>query len=139
MTTTLTGFVPDLRAALRGEVDDSDRRRAEYSTDASNYRVVPQVVAYPWDAADVAACLEVARQHGVPLTSRGAGTSVAGNAVGTGLVLDFSRHMNRIHALDPEARTAVDQLFAYVDQTERDHAVLVAAVKAGRLPYEPGV
>lgn len=107
MTTTLTGFVPDLRAALRGEVDDSDRRRAEYSTDASNYRVVPQVVAYPWDAADVAACLEVARQHGVPLTSRGAGTSVAGNAVGTGLVLDFSRHMNRIHALDPEARTAV--------------------------------
>ncbi|NCD18793.1 MAG: FAD-binding oxidoreductase [Actinobacteria bacterium] len=107
MTTTLTGFIPDLRAALRGEVDDSDRRRAEYSTDASNYRVVPQVVAYPWDAADVAAALEVARQHEVPITARGAGTSIAGNAVGTGLVLDFTRHMNRIVALDPGARTAV--------------------------------
>ncbi len=107
MTTTLTGFIPDLRAALRGEVDDSDRRRAEYSTDASNYRVVPQVVAYPWDAADVAAALEVARQHEVPITARGAGTSIAGNAVGTGLVLDFTRHMNRIVALDPGSRTAV--------------------------------
>ncbi len=101
----MTGFVPELRAALRGEVEDSTRRRAEYSTDASNYRVVPQAVAYPRDADDVGAALEVARQHGVALTARGAGTSVAGNAVGPGLVLDFSRHMRRI-ALDPEAGTA---------------------------------
>lgn len=105
-TLTLTGFVPDLRSAMRGEVEDSARRRAEYSTDASNYRVVPQVVAYPRDADDVAAALAVAREHGVPLTSRGAGTSCAGNAIGTGLVLDFTRHMNRILAIDPAARTA---------------------------------
>lgn len=106
-TTASTGFLADLRTALRGEVDDSVRRRAEYSTDASNYRVVPQVVAYPYDAADVAAALAVAAEHGVPLTPRGAGTSCAGNAVGTGLVLDFTRHMNRIVSLDPRARTAV--------------------------------
>ncbi len=102
----MTGFIPELRAALRGEVEDSTRRRAEYSTDASNYRVVPQAVAYPADAEDVAAALAVAREHGVPLTSRGAGTSCAGNAVGSGLVLDFTRHMNRIISLDPEACTA---------------------------------
>ncbi|MBO3085063.1 FAD-binding and (Fe-S)-binding domain-containing protein [Cellulomonas fengjieae] len=87
-------------------VDDSTRRRAEYSTDASNYRVVPQVVAFPQDPDDVLAALEVTRALGVPLTARGGGTSVAGNAVGTGVVLDFSRHVNRILEIDPDARTA---------------------------------
>ncbi|NKY23561.1 FAD-binding and (Fe-S)-binding domain-containing protein [Cellulomonas denverensis] len=91
---------------MRGAVDDSTRRRAEYSTDASNYRVVPQVVAFPRDVDDALAALETARGLGVPVTSRGGGTSVAGNAVGTGLVLDWSRHVNRVHAIDPEAGTA---------------------------------
>lgn len=98
--------VAALRSAVRGAVDDSSRRRAEYSTDASNYRVVPQVVVFPRDTDDVVAALEVTRAAGVPLTSRGGGTSVAGNAVGTGVVLDFSRHVNRVLAIDPEARTA---------------------------------
>ncbi|MBF0686146.1 MAG: FAD-binding oxidoreductase [Cellulomonas sp.] len=95
-----------LRAVVRGSVDDSSRRRAEYSTDASNYRVVPQVVVFPQDTDDVLAALSVARETGTPLTSRGGGTSVAGNAVGTGIVLDFSRHVNRVLDIDPEARTA---------------------------------
>lgn len=98
--------VAALRSAVRGDVDDSSRRRAEYSTDASNYRVVPQVVVFPRDTDDVLAALDVTREAGVPLTSRGGGTSVAGNAVGTGVVLDFSRHVNRVLAIDPEARTA---------------------------------
>ncbi len=101
----------DLAAALRGagltEVDDSARRRAEYSSDASNYRVVPSVVVFPRHAEEAAAVLDVATRLGVPVTSRGAGTSIAGNAVGSGVVLDFSRHLNRVLAVDPEARTAV--------------------------------
>ncbi|CAN5244510.1 hypothetical protein BH11ACT1_BH11ACT1_21210 [soil metagenome] len=99
-------LVEGLRAAVRGSVDDSSRRRAEYSTDASNYRVVPQVVVFPRDIDDVLAALEVARSAGVPVTSRGGGTSVAGNAIGTGVVLDLSRHVNRVLEIDPEARTA---------------------------------
>ncbi|HEY2266022.1 MAG TPA: FAD-binding protein, partial [Streptosporangiaceae bacterium] len=82
-TTTAAAPSRDLAAALRAaglaEVDDSPRRRAEYSSDASNYRVVPGVVAFPRDAGEVAAALDVARQAGVPLTSRGGGTSIAGN------------------------------------------------------------
>lgn len=96
-----------LRAAVDGEVDDSDRRRAEYSTDASNYRVPPRVVVFPRDVDDALAALATARELGVPVTARGGGTSVAGNAIGPGVVLEFSRHMNRILELDPEARTAV--------------------------------
>lgn len=95
-----------LQDVLKGEVDGSTRRRAEYSTDGSTYRVVPKVVAYPKDADDVAEALAVARETGVPLTSRGAGTSCAGNAVGPGIVLDFSRHMDKILEIDPEKRTA---------------------------------
>ena len=96
-----------LRSAVRGEVDDSTRRRAEYSTDASNYRVVPRVVVVPRDVEDLLAVTEVARATGVPLTVRGGGTSVAGNAVGPGIVVDTSRHLTAIGLIDPEARTAV--------------------------------
>lgn len=99
-------FIADLRRAVDGAVDDSVRRRAEYSTDASNYRVVPQVVVAPRDVDDALAALAVAREHGVPVTPRGAGTSCAGNAVGPGLVLDLAEHVNRILDVDPEARTA---------------------------------
>jgi len=105
-TITGTDVVAALRTAVDGEVDDTVRRRAEFSTDASNYRVPPRVVVAPRDVEDALAALDVARHLGMPVTARGGGTSVAGNAVGTGVVLDFSRHMHRIGALDPEARTA---------------------------------
>ena len=61
-----------LRAAMQGEVDESPRRRAEYSSDASNYRVVPQVVAFPRDISDILAVAGVSRRTGTPLTTRGA-------------------------------------------------------------------
>src|ERR1700744_3554258 len=100
----------ELKAALRhaglDDVDDSVRRRAEFSSDASNYRVVPRVVVFPRDIDEAAAALAVARRAGAPVTSRGAGTSIAGNAVGAGLVLDFTRHLNRVHHVDPEQGTA---------------------------------
>jgi FAD/FMN-containing dehydrogenase/Fe-S oxidoreductase len=98
-----------LRAAKVSEVDTSTRRRAEYSSDASNYRIVPQLVVFPRDHHDVAATLAVARTHRAPVTARGAGTSIAGNAIGPGIVLDFSRHMNRVLSVDPGARTATVQ------------------------------
>jgi FAD/FMN-containing dehydrogenase/Fe-S oxidoreductase len=104
-----------LRAAGLNGVDDSVRRRAEYSSDASNYRVVPTVVAFPRHVDEAEAALGVARQLGVPVTCRGGGTSIAGNAVGTGLVLDFSRHLNRVLAVDPQARTAVVEPGAILD------------------------
>jgi FAD/FMN-containing dehydrogenase/Fe-S oxidoreductase len=103
------------RAGVTG-VDVSTRRRAEFSSDASNYRVVPRAVVFPRHANDVTATREVCRRTGIPLTSRGAGTSIAGNAVGEGVVLDFSRHMNRVLSVDPESRTAVVQPGAILDE-----------------------
>ncbi len=95
-----------LRDRIAGEVDASPRRRAEYSSDASNYRVLPTAVVFPRTEADVSETLAFARAEGLAVTARGGGTSVAGNAIGPGLVLDFSRHMNAILEVDAERRTA---------------------------------
>ncbi|HUP98933.1 MAG TPA: FAD-binding oxidoreductase, partial [Aeromicrobium sp.] len=100
----------DVVGALRrngiGDVDDSVLTRALYSSDASLYRVVPQVVVRPRDVDELVATVAVASNFGVPLTMRGAGTSIAGNAIGTGIVVDVAKHLNRVLEIDVEARTA---------------------------------
>lgn len=95
-----------LRAAGVHDVRTDRATRAVYSADASLYRVVPAAVAFPRSAEEVEAAVVVAREAGVSLTARGAGTSVAGNAIGPGLVLDLSRHLHRIIEIDPGGRTA---------------------------------
>ncbi|MFF5426935.1 MULTISPECIES: FAD-binding and (Fe-S)-binding domain-containing protein [unclassified Streptomyces] len=98
-----------LRSAVAGDVDFSAGARALTTMDASNYRRVPAGTVAPRDAADVAAALAVCREHGVPVVARGGGTSIGGQATGTGVVLDLTRHMGRLLSLDPDARTAVVQ------------------------------
>ncbi|HMH92132.1 MAG TPA: FAD-binding and (Fe-S)-binding domain-containing protein [Streptosporangiaceae bacterium] len=96
------------RAGLR-ELSHTTLRRALYTSDASAFRVVPAVVACPRDADEVAAALDTCTALGVPLTCRGGGTSIAGNSVGTGVILDFSRNLASIVSLDPGARAATVQ------------------------------
>ncbi|MFI7132356.1 FAD-binding and (Fe-S)-binding domain-containing protein [Nonomuraea sp. NPDC050153] len=97
----------DLRRRGVTDVLDDSTSRALHSSDASLYRVPPLLVARPRSAEDVATAVELCARHGIPLTARGGGTSVAGNAIGPGLVLDFSRHMNQVLSVDAETRTAV--------------------------------
>jgi FAD/FMN-containing dehydrogenase/Fe-S oxidoreductase len=107
-----------LRAVVRGDVDFGTTARALTTMDASNYRRVPLGVVAPRDADDVAAALSVCRSYGVPVVPRGGGTSIAGQATGTGVVLDFTRHMNRLLSLDPGARTAVVQPGLVLDRLQ---------------------
>ena len=104
---TLPELASALRAAGVSGVDDTPLRRSLYSSDASLYRVQPQVVVVPRHVDELDAALTVAREHGTPLTMRGAGTSIAGNAVGPGVVVDVSRHLHRIVEVDAEAGTAL--------------------------------
>ena len=97
-------FLTDLRALI--DVDSSTGTRARYSSDAGLTRIPPLAVAFPRTPEQALAAFDLARAHGVPLTARGGGTSCASNAIGPGLVLDFSRHMNRVVSIDPETRTA---------------------------------
>ncbi len=96
----------ELRRAVRGEVRFSDGDRAMYASDAGNYRQVPIGVVLPRDAADVLATLEVARRHALPIGARGGGTGIPGQTVNRALMLDFSKYMNRIVALDSGGRSA---------------------------------
>jgi len=99
----------DLLRALRSqdiETTSHPAWTAAYSSDASLYRIPPTAIAFPRDHDQVAAAVVACRDRGIPTTARGAGTSVAGNAVGTGLVLDFSRHMHRVLQVDAASRTA---------------------------------
>src|SRR5690606_32871946 len=124
----------DVVAALRShgvaDVDDSDLARALYSSDASLYRIPPRVVVRPRDVDEVAAVLAAARETGTPITPRGAGTSIAGNAVGPGIVIDFLKHLDQVHHVDPERRTARVDPGAV-------HAVLQRAARPHGLRFGP--
>ena len=108
------GVAAQLRRVVRGSVSDDLRRRAEYSSDAGNYRVLPSVVVEPLTTDDVLATLDICRASGMPVISRGGGTSIAGNSIGTGVIIDFSRHLNRILAIDETAQTVAAVLAAQV-------------------------
>ena len=116
-----------MRAGL-ADVRSDGTTRALYSSDASLYRVPPLLMAAPRDADEVAAVLGLCRAEGVPVTARGAGTSIAGNAVGPGVVLDLGRHMDRVLAVDPDAATATVQAGPVTIDRER-HEVSLHGVR----------
>lgn len=101
---------------LDGEVRFDDYSRHLFSRDASMYSILPLGVVFPRHAADVAATVRVANRLGITVTPRGAGTSLAGQTVGAGIVIDCSRHMRRILDLDPDARTARVQVGVVQDE-----------------------
>ncbi|MEM7586200.1 MAG: FAD-linked oxidase C-terminal domain-containing protein [Acidobacteriota bacterium] len=97
-------FERELREQVRGDVLFDEASRGIYATDASNYMIQPIAVVVPRDEADVVAAVRIAVEHRVPILPRGGGTSLAGQTVGAALVIDFSKSMNRILALDVDAR-----------------------------------
>ncbi|GAB2873335.1 FAD-binding and (Fe-S)-binding domain-containing protein [Myroides odoratimimus subsp. xuanwuensis] len=101
-----TDLVAELRRRDVLDVDDSTLSRALYSSDASLYRIVPQAVVRPRHPDELLAVLDVARSLGTSVTMRGAGTSIAGNAIGPGIVVDTLRHLNNVISLDVESATA---------------------------------
>jgi FAD/FMN-containing dehydrogenase/Fe-S oxidoreductase len=94
----------DLAARLEGELRLDDVARAIYATDASEYQERPLAVALPMSEADVRQLVRFAAAHRVPLVPRAAGTSLAGQVVGGGIVVDAGRHLNQIVSLDAAAR-----------------------------------
>src|SRR3954453_24026801 len=94
----------DLADRIAGEVRFDAGSRAIYSHDASNYREVPIGVIVPRDLDDVAATLAVCRAHGVPVLSRGGGTSLAGQCVNRAVVIDFSKYLHHVAEIDVARR-----------------------------------
>ncbi|MFN3673369.1 MAG: FAD-binding and (Fe-S)-binding domain-containing protein [Bosea sp. (in: a-proteobacteria)] len=99
------GLERRLSQALQGDVRFDAFTRGRYATDASIYQIIPQGVAFPRDETDIAAALQIAAEHGVPVIARGGGTSQNGQPIGDALILDMSRHFNGVRGYDREART----------------------------------
>ncbi len=119
-----------LPSSLIESCDTSTLTRGLYSSDASLYRIEPLGVAHPRTRAELESIVDAARVASVPLTMRGAGTSIAGNAIGTGVVLDVAKHLTKIHSIDAENRTAE------VDPGVIQEVLSLAAQKVG-LRYGP--
>ncbi len=92
-----------------------------YATDASMYQIVPEAICIPLDQDDVVQAVSIARDHAVSIIARGAGTGLAGQAIGRGLIIDFTKHLNKIRDVNFEEQWAWvepgvvrDQLNSYV-------------------------
>src|SRR3954463_1758350 len=92
-----------LRRDVQGDVLFDAAARGRYSTDASIYQVEPIGVLVPRTMADVTAALAVCRELRIPVLPRGAGSSQCGQTVGRALVIDHSRHLNRVLGFDADA------------------------------------
>ena len=108
-----------LRARIAGEVDFSVGARALFATDASNYRQTPIGVVWPRTAGDVDEAVRTCREYHVPILPRGAGTSLAGQCCNVALVIDMSRHLRSVVAVDPGRRTARVQPGLVLDDLQR--------------------
>lgn len=119
--------IDDLAAALRARVDGEVRfdagSRALYATDASNYRQPAIGVVLPRNADDVLHTVDLCRAHGVPILSRGGGTSLAGQCCNTAVVMDFSKYMHRVVEIDPTRRMARVQPGTVLDDMKAAAAV----------------
>ena len=95
-----------LRAETQGEVLFDAASRGRYATDASIYQIMPVGVLVPASERDVVLAIDIARDLKVPVLARGAGTSQCGQATGAALVIDSTKYLRGVLAVDLEARTA---------------------------------
>jgi FAD/FMN-containing dehydrogenase len=112
----------ELQREITGEVRFDDGSRAAYSTDASNYRQIPIGVVLPRDTDDVIKTVALCRKHGAPITSRGGGTSLAGQTCNVAVVIDYSKYMDRVLEIDPRERIARVQPGCNLDELRRQAA-----------------
>jgi FAD/FMN-containing dehydrogenase/Fe-S oxidoreductase len=108
-----------LRHQFSGEILEDAFSRGRYATDASIYQMMPAAVAFPQSSEDISAALAAARDTGLPVTGRGGGTSQCGQTVNSGLILDNSRHLNRILEIDVAGQRAVVQPGVVLDELNK--------------------
>ncbi|MGB1043358.1 MAG: FAD-binding oxidoreductase, partial [Tenacibaculum sp.] len=95
----------DLEKSLTGELFFDDLHKSIYATDASVYRKIPLAVAYPKDTKDIKTLIAFATKNNITLIPRTAGTSLAGQCVGDGIVVDVSKYFTNVLAFDEQAKT----------------------------------
>lgn len=129
-----------LQKQIKGNVLYNELNRSLYSSGASLYRIKPQAIVQPKSRDDLVTTIKFAREHKIPITARGGGTSRAGNEVGTGILIDFCKYLNQIIEFNPQEKwvriqpgivlTSLNQqlkahnLFFPIDPSTKDCATL---------------
>ncbi|MBN9598395.1 MAG: FAD-binding protein [Afipia sp.] len=108
-----------LRAEITGDVLTDAFSRGRYATDASFYQIMPAAVVVPRTTEEALAAMAIARDEGRVVTPRGGGTSQCGQTINEGVVVDVSKHLNKIISLDTDKRTCVVQPGIVLDELNR--------------------
>ncbi len=112
----------ELAKLIKGEVLSDNLSRALYSSDASVYQELPTAVVFPRDSDDISIIAKFSEKNNIPIIARGAGTSLAGQVVGKGLIMDVSRYMNRILEINVEEKWAEVESGVILDDLNRELA-----------------
>lgn len=131
-------FTEELAKIFKGEVDTSDETREFYSHDASLFELKPQVVAFPHDAADIKALVKFVSENkskhkDLNITPRSRGTDMSGGAIGESIVLDVSKHMNKLYEATAEtAHVQPGMLYREFDIETLKHGSILPSYPASR-------
>ncbi|MDX1535599.1 MAG: FAD-binding oxidoreductase [Candidatus Spechtbacterales bacterium] len=124
----------DLKKRIRGDVHVNDDVVEEYSTDASLFKVRPEVVVFPKDAEDIKTAVNYAKENGASVTARAAGTDMSGGPLSESIVLGFTKYMNHME-VDPDNNSAITQPGVYYRDFEEEtlkHELIMPSYPASR-------
>jgi FAD/FMN-containing dehydrogenase/Fe-S oxidoreductase len=102
----LPEFINAVQKSVEGEIRTDKVTRVLFSTDASIYQIEPLGVFFPRSVDEISACVQLASEYKIPVLPRGSGSGLAGQAIGTGVIIDCSRHLDRLVDINPEEKTA---------------------------------
>lgn len=112
----------ELAKQIEGDVELSAGARGVYATDASVYQAMPRAIVLPRQADDLPKILAFCQTNEIPIVARGGGTSLSGQAIGPGIIVDFSRYLNRIARFDPVQKTATVEPGVVLDELNQQLA-----------------
>jgi FAD/FMN-containing dehydrogenase/Fe-S oxidoreductase len=113
-------IVAKLESSITGEVKTDPVTRVLYSTDASIHKIVPMGVVFPRNIDELIPIVKLSNQYNIPLIPRGSGSSLAGQAVGSGVIIDCSRYVNRLVQINREEQTAIVEPGLILDDLNRE-------------------
>ena len=105
-----------IKSEIEGEVYFDDVTREIYSTDASIYRIVPLCVVTPKTIKDIKTLVQISNEYGIPILPRGGGSSLSGQTVNKAIVIDFTKHINKVVDVDKNSMTAIAQPGITIDR-----------------------
>ncbi|QDU32222.1 putative FAD-linked oxidoreductase [Poriferisphaera corsica] len=135
-TEQIDRFKRELKQNIQGDVTFDQMTRGIYATDASHYQMMPSCIVVPKDNADTIHAIKIAHKHNIPLTSRGGGTSLSGQTFGPGIVLDFSKYMDKVLEVNEAEQWARVQPGAVRDRINAQFAKLNTPTGTG-LHFSP--